>query len=538
MKRPLWIAICLPLISCAASAQQPRTIVFYEDYLLARKISGETSVAPPKGLDYFGEIEVAVTIDIDGSVSKAGYSKDGFAELSKGAKPAVDAVKQWTFKPILYRGAPVVAQGVVSVTYRPKSVSTEPTEIDLRNFDYSKFKVSLQRTACYGSCPDYRVTILGTGQVEFEPDPRKFNDEAGLHRAFSPGNGILVPLHNTDTIDRTLIDRLIANIARTGFFNLKDRYEAAITDNPTYVVSVSMNGKTKAISDYVGERAGMPPTVTALEDLIDELAGTSRWIDGTEGFFGGLKNSGIDFQSKDAAMLAALVAGSENGSETDIIKMIEAGLPMESKLSADNKASSILLGSALLTASISSGKPKLAAYLIKRGWMQRTSKEMLNSSIAESGRQCNLSATELAIKAGLSPNARNEEGKTGLLQLIGSYASCSDDLDKFLETAEKWIALGADVNAADKEGNTAIFGLEKLDVLELLLAHGADPTYKDKEGRSAAFSSWQDAIVLRLLEAGADPEGKDSDGRTIMQLVKKRGDMPGTSAWLKGRKLN
>jgi hypothetical protein len=545
MNRIASIGLSLFLTSCAANAQSSKIVSFDKDHLMARKVSGEDTIAPPRGVDYFGDVDIEVTIQPDGSVSEAHYPADDYRGLSKNSAAAVQAVRGWKFKPLEYRGTPVIAQGTVSIDYLAEPLKVENAEFDPATFDYTNFKATLQRTACFGSCPDYEVTILGTGQVQFDPDPRQANDEAGIHRAFSPDSGMLVPLKNVDNIDRAKVNRLIAAIYKTNFFKLKNSYEAGITDSPTYVVTVTMNGKAKTVTDYVGKMAGMPETVSALEDLIDEVAGTSRWIDGTAGFFNALKNANFDFKSKHSAALAVLIANSVHSSDIDIINMIEAGLPLDEKFALQRMGeaetlsnSGTAVGSELLSASISSGKASLTAYLIDLGWMQRTPKDMLDNAIAASGQQCNLAATELAIKSGLSPNAKDSDGKTGLLQLVSGYPSCSDDLPKFLQTLKKWIELGADVNAADNEGNTAIFGLEKLDALEILLENGADPTHKDKEGRSAAFSSWQDAIVLRLLEAGADPAGKDDDGRTLKAQAKKRGDMPGTTAWLAARKTS
>lgn len=545
MNRIAYLGLILFLTSCAANAQSPRVVGFDKDYLMARKVSGMDSIAPPSRVDYFGDVEIEVTIQPDGSVSEARYPADDYRGLSKNSSAAVQAVRGWKFKPIEYRGVPVVAQGTVSIDYLAEPLKGRNAEFDPATFDYTNFKATLQRTACYGNCPDYQVSILGTGQVQFDPDPRQASDEAGIHRAFSPDSGMLVPLKNIDNIERADVNRLIAAMYKTDFFKLKNSYEAGITDNPTYVVSVTMNGKTKTITDYVGQRAGMPETVSALEDLIDEIAGTSRWIDGTSGFYDALKNANFDFKSKDAAALAVLVAYAEHSSENDVLKMIASGLPLNAEINSGrmeevrtSSNSGTAVGSALLAASISSGKATLAAYLINLGWIKKTPPDMLYKAIAVSGRQCNLAATELAIKAGLSPNAKDGDGETGLLQLVSGYPSCSDDLPKFLQTLKKWIELGADVNAADNDGNTAIFGLEKLDALEILLENGADPKHTDKKGRSAAFSSWQDAIVLRLLEAGADPAGKDDDGRTLAAQAKKRGDMPGTTAWLAARKTS
>ena len=53
------------------------------------------------------------------------------------------------------------------------------------------------------------------------------------------------------------------------------------TDFPTYVISVSFDGKTKSVTDYIGAEIGMPQGVTDLEDAIDRTAHTEKWTTGT-----------------------------------------------------------------------------------------------------------------------------------------------------------------------------------------------------------------------------------------------------------------
>jgi hypothetical protein len=45
---------------------------------------------------------------------------------------------------------------------------------------------------------------------------------------------------------------------------------------------LSVGGRTKTVTDYVGEQVGMPVVITDLENAVDEAAGTERWIKGDE----------------------------------------------------------------------------------------------------------------------------------------------------------------------------------------------------------------------------------------------------------------
>ena len=56
-------------------------------------------------------------------------------------------------------------------------------------------------------------------------------------------------------------------------------YVASVTDNPTYVLSISIDGHEKQVKDYVGSWVGMPAVITELEDDVDAFARTDRWIE-------------------------------------------------------------------------------------------------------------------------------------------------------------------------------------------------------------------------------------------------------------------
>lgn len=84
------------------------------------------------------------------------------------------------------------------------------------------------------------------------------------------------------------------------------------------------------------------------------------------------------------------------------------------------------------------------------------------------------------IKSGADVNAKDDEGKTALM-----WASMygHNDMIKFL------IKNGADVNAKDNNGNTALMFASKYghdDIVKLLTEAGADANIKNNEGKTAA----------------------------------------------------
>src|SRR6478735_8210872 len=121
-----------------------------------------------------------------------------------------------------------------------------------------KLLISLQRTACYGSCPDYSVAIDGRGNVVFATRAQVDDPVAAVHRAYSSSSGVRVPGTHRTTVTEAQVDQLVERFRAAGFFGLKDEYRADITDSATYIVTIDTGRQRKTVVDYVGASAGMP----------------------------------------------------------------------------------------------------------------------------------------------------------------------------------------------------------------------------------------------------------------------------------------
>jgi hypothetical protein len=131
--------------------------------------------------------------------------------------------------------------------------------------------ITLRRSVCYGPCPDYTVTIAADGTVTFEG--RQFVKTKGIAKG---------------SLSREGMRQLIAEFERANYFSLNDKYQSAEdgcpeqwTDAPTAVTSIRINGKSKSVLHYHGCQDGQvvyPKALTALENKIDEIVGTNRWV--------------------------------------------------------------------------------------------------------------------------------------------------------------------------------------------------------------------------------------------------------------------
>jgi hypothetical protein len=122
-------------------------------------------------------------------------------------------------------------------------------------------RITLSRGVCFGFCPDYTVTITGAGDVAYVG--RRFVNVSGEQRATIPASDVA---------------RLIARFDAARFDSLRDEYRAQVTDLPTYTLTLERNGRRKTVVDYGGTGAGMPEAVRELQDEVDRVAGTARWV--------------------------------------------------------------------------------------------------------------------------------------------------------------------------------------------------------------------------------------------------------------------
>lgn len=127
--------------------------------------------------------------------------------------------------------------------------------------DWSSLRISLQRTMCYGTCPDYTVTIAGDGTVTWD-------------------GGRFVKVHGPATAHIALekVRALFERFRKAEYFWLLDKYTAHITDFPAQNTTIAFDDHMKSVNDYAGQMIGMPEVVSELERAIDETANTAQWI--------------------------------------------------------------------------------------------------------------------------------------------------------------------------------------------------------------------------------------------------------------------
>ena len=118
------------------------------------------------------------------------------------------------------------------------------------------FSITLERVGCVGSCPDYKVTILANGSVEYEG------------RAYVRIEGT-----RGSTIPASIVQKLVERLRDDDFFHWEEKKQVCL-DFPEVHITAMMNGRRK----HVLEGCNSPGKVLALADEIDRISGTRHWV--------------------------------------------------------------------------------------------------------------------------------------------------------------------------------------------------------------------------------------------------------------------
>jgi hypothetical protein len=120
--------------------------------------------------------------------------------------------------------------------------------------------VTLERTACFGACPIYKVTLYTDGTVVYEGE--RFVTTEGTQ---------------TTKIEPAVVQQLVEGFEAAGYFEWDDEYtQMTITDQPSVITSVTRDGETKQITRYAGDSSA-PMELPYLEAWIDLAAYTGQW---------------------------------------------------------------------------------------------------------------------------------------------------------------------------------------------------------------------------------------------------------------------
>jgi len=143
----------------------------------------------------------------------------------------------------------------------PMSATPDPTPTMTSHYD-----IRLQRGACFGRCPQYRLRIAD-GLVEFVGE----RNVAVLETVQAP-------------VDAPALAQLLERLRSPAIAGLKDIYRpgqpgcgAVATDMPSSRIDWTLDGQSHHLNFYHGCQAA-PAELRALPTAIDAAANSQRWI--------------------------------------------------------------------------------------------------------------------------------------------------------------------------------------------------------------------------------------------------------------------
>lgn len=139
-----------------------------------------------------------------------------------------------------------------------------PDVTSLSDDDLKTLTIQLERSACYGVCPAYSVTIHGDGRVEY--NGKSHVKETGAH---------------VGQIATEKIKALALEFTKAKYWELDEDYSGKkckgfCTDMATAVSEIKVKGVTHRVKHYYG-CGGVPKSLLELESSIDKTADSQQW---------------------------------------------------------------------------------------------------------------------------------------------------------------------------------------------------------------------------------------------------------------------
>ncbi len=170
--------------------------------------------------------------------------------------PAAASAQQQTDTPPDPKSSPLIQPSGVVASQCPQPLAHVNVGSTVASGDW----VELQRTACQGSCVAYTVRLGADGSVTWHGD-----------------RYVAVTGNAAAQVDAARAANLIQQLRDHDFAGLCGSYTQPVTDQPTYITTVSIAGRAQRVSDYA---RSAPAWLRDFDERVDATADTHRWRHG------------------------------------------------------------------------------------------------------------------------------------------------------------------------------------------------------------------------------------------------------------------
>ncbi len=131
------------------------------------------------------------------------------------------------------------------------SIESNPLN-DLNNLEYVEKEplVKMKKTPCFGKCPYFEVSIFDDGSIIYEG--LKFVDRIGFYKS---------------TINKKKVALVEDYIRRIDFFSFDEVYDAKVTDLPSIIIEVNLQGQHHKVKG----RYKMPEKFKIFTKFLDNM---------------------------------------------------------------------------------------------------------------------------------------------------------------------------------------------------------------------------------------------------------------------------
>jgi ankyrin repeat protein len=541
---------CFLLPACAQQAPAPpaKPVSFNYDQAYHHELKPHRRAIPLEGENGFNQLRITLIVSPIGEVISAETDDD--AESQKRSSQVKDEIVGWKFEPFVVDGKPVLAKIEEYIDLIPPERFPKTRVVPPSLRPDSRITIALDRSGCFGSCPSYSVSVSPKGIV------------------FDGGGYVAAKGKHIASVDPDAVRKLAARFIVADFYSMADGYAAPVTDNPGYTLSIDIDGHKKEVHDYVGQEVGMPAAIKDLEDSVDELAETKRWIKGEASLVQTLQDESYNFKTFDAQVI--LKEAATRGEIATVQALLEAGVPLQpiaapkpkdayegvpfeyagwltaaashpetlkifidADASKDDQSDKDLA----LVGAARSGKVEAVRALIAYGANPNADLRKLvvteedggmalegygaGSTLIYAASSGNPETVKEILQYHPSLDARDSEGRTVLFAAGKPHGD--EDESQEVECVRLLVEAGADVNARDKDGNTPLHEIYLTTVEEELLKLGADVNARNKDGETPIFTTYDDAAIPLLIRHGADLSIRNNKAQSVFDAAEQRG---------------